>query len=220
MLSVATDIGSVPQLALLIAIAIGLVAGAPGVRVFSEELLLHRREAEAGHSRLAYFLAKMLSSIPRMIIGCLHFTTILLILAVPIIDWGLAFVANLMYFYCVYGLASVVSMLIRREDAPLFATMIALIAGILSGAAPTLADVRSWNLEWLWRSSPGVWLAELYFGEMISPSEYLYDIKLAADATGFHLSRGWYNVLILLAIGTAYRLIAYVGLFAGKRLRL
>ena len=219
-LSVATDIASVPQLALLIAIAIGLVAGAPGVRVFSEELLLHRREAEAGHSRLAYFLAKMISSLPRMVVGCLHFSTILLILAVPIIDWGLAFVANLMYFYCVYGLASLVSMLVRREDAPLFATMIALIAGILSGAAPTLADVRGWGLEWLWRSSPGVWLAELYFGEMISPFQYLYDIHLAADATGFHLGGGWYNVLILLAIGTAYRLLAYIGLFAGKRLRL
>lgn len=219
-LSVATDVMSVPQLALLIAIAIGLVAGAPGVRVFSEELLLHRREAEAGHSRLAYFLAKMLSSVPRMVLGCLHFSTILFILAVPIIDWGLAFVAHLMYFYCIYGLASLVSMLIRREDAPLFATMISLIAGILSGAAPTLADVRSWGMEWLWRSSPGVWLAELYFGEMISPFDYLYDINIAADATGFHLGRAWQNVLVLLGIGTAYRLLAYIGLFAGKRIRL
>ena len=150
-----------------------------------------------------------------MVLGCLHFSTILFILAVPIIDWGLAFVAHLMYFYCIYGLASLVSMLIRREDAPLFATMISLIAGILSGAAPTLADVRSWGMEWLWRSSPGVWLAE-----MISPFDYLYDINIAADATGFHLGRAWQNVLVLLGIGTAYRLLAYIGLFAGKRIRL
>ncbi|KAK7756234.1 hypothetical protein SLS62_001828 [Diatrype stigma] len=219
-LSVATDLLSVPQLALLVAIAIGLVAGAPGVRVFSEELLLHRREAEAGHSRLAYFVAKTVSAVPRMAVACLHFSTILLLFAVPVLGWGIAFVTNLLYFYCVYGLASCVSMIIRREDAPLFATMLALIAGIMCGAAPTLADVRSWGIVWLWRASPGVWLAELYFGEMVVPFDYLYDIKLAADATGYHLGRGWYNVLVLFGIGSAYRFVAYILLFVGKRLRL
>ncbi len=219
-LSVATDISSVPQLAMLVAIAIGLAAAAPGVRVFSEELLLHRREAEAGHSRLAYFVAKTASALPRMAVTCLHFTTVLNLLAVPTIDWGLAFVANLLYFYCVYGLAACVSMLVRREDAPLFATMLALIAGIMSGSAPRLASVRSWGLAWLWRASPGVWLAELYFSEMISPSAYLYEVDLAAEGIGFDLGRSWENVLMLLAIGSAYRLLAYVLLFAGKRLRL
>ncbi|RYP70979.1 hypothetical protein DL771_005074 [Monosporascus sp. 5C6A] len=219
-LSIATDLQSVPQLALLVAIAIGLVSAAPGVKVFSEEMLLHRRESEAGHSRLAYFVAKTLSVAPRLAIVCLHFTTLLLLLAVPIIDWNLAFIANLMYFYCVYGLASCVSMVVRREDAPLLSTMVALIVGILCGAAPTLSNVRSWGMEWLWRASPGVWLAELYFGQMVSPFGYLYNIEIASQATGFSLEGIWSNVLVLLAIGTAYRLLAYVLLFAGKRLRL
>lgn len=219
-LSVATDLLSVPQLALLVAIAIGLVAGAPGVRVFSEELLLQRRESEAGHSRLAYYTAKTASAVPRMAVACLHFSTILMLFAVPVLAWGLAFVTNLMYFYCIYGLASCVSMMIRREDAPLFATMLALIAGIMCGAAPSLADVRSWGVVWLWRASPAVWLAELYFGEMITPFGYLYDIDLAAEATGYHLGRGWINVLVLFGIGSAYRFLAYILLFVGKRLRL
>jgi len=108
-LSVATDYQSVPQLALLMAIAIGLVSGAPGVKVFSEEMLLYRREAEAGHSRIAYFLAKNLSVLPRMVFACLHFSTLILVLTTPVIPWGIAFITNLVYFYSIYGLASAVS---------------------------------------------------------------------------------------------------------------
>lgn len=219
-LSLSTDFKSVPELALLTCIAIGLVAGAPGVKIFSEEMLLHRREAEAGHSRLAYFLAKIVSAFPRMIVGCLHFTALLLLLATPVISTFLAFLANMLYFYCIYGLAAFISMIAKREDAPLFATMISLIVGILSGAAPPLAKVKQWGVEWLWRASPGVWLAEIYFGQIVEPARYLYNVDMASQATGFHLNWLWRNMLILLGIGTIYRLLAFVGLFAGQRLRL
>lgn len=211
-LSTATDISSAPEFALLIAIAIGLVAAAPGVKAFSEEMLLQRREAEAGHSRVAYFVAKVFSLIPRMILGCFHFTTPLLLLSVPIINWGTAFVANLLYFYCIYGLASIVSAIARREDAPLFATMVSLIVGILSGAAPTLAKVKDWHMGWLWRASPGVWLAELYFGRLVTPLAYLYDLDLASQDTGYHISWLGRNLGVLVLIGTVYRVIAFCGM--------
>lgn len=219
-LSTATDFRSVPELALLTAIAIGLVSGAPGVKVFSEELLLHRREAEAGHSRFAYFAAKNLAVAPRMIMGCLHFTVPCLLLATPIIKWWVSFSANLCYFYCIYGLASCISMIVRREDAPLFATMISLIVGILSGAAPPLSTVQGWHLEWLWRASPGTWLAEIYFGQMVSPFTYLYQVDLAAAATGYHLDWLVRNMGILLGIGSFYRILAFVGLISGGRVRI
>jgi ABC-type multidrug transport system ATPase subunit len=211
-LSLATDIDSAPELALLIAIAIGLVAAAPGVKSFSEEMLLQRREAEAGHSRIAYFIAKVLSLVPRMILGCLHFTVPLLLLSVPIINWSIAFLTNLLYFYCIYGLASIVSAVARREDAPLFATMVSLIVGILSGSSPSMAKVKHWHLEWAWRASPGVWLAEIYFGRLVSPSAHLYDVDLASQLTGFHLNWLWGNMAILLLIGTLYRVIAFAGM--------
>ncbi|KAK4183830.1 hypothetical protein QBC35DRAFT_442609 [Podospora australis] len=219
-LSTAADFKSAPEIALLTAIAIGLVAAAPGVKVFSEEMLLHRREAEAGHSRVAYFLAKSISVLPRMTMACLHFTVPLLLLSVPIIPWGVSFLTNLLYFYCIFGLASCISMVVKREDAPLFATMIALITGILSGAAPPLSNVRNWNMVWLWRASPGVWLAEIYFGQLVAPLGYLYDTQMAAHNTGFNLDRLYYNVGILLAIGTIYRVLALIGLFAGKKWRI
>ncbi|KAI3321370.1 hypothetical protein HD806DRAFT_546726 [Xylariaceae sp. AK1471] len=218
-LSIATDLESVPEFALLTAIAIGLVSGAPGVKVFSEEMLLHRREAEAGHSRVAYFLAKNLSVLPRMLFACLHFSTLILVLTAPVVPWGIAFVTNLVYFYCIYGLASVISMIVKREDAPLFATMISLIVGILSGAAPPLSKVKEWHVEVIWRLSPGTWLAEIYFGQLVEPFRYLYNVDLAARITGFNLHALGVNLLVLVAIGTIYRLVAFLGLLVGTRLR-
>ncbi|KUI57529.1 hypothetical protein VP1G_04850 [Cytospora mali] len=219
-LSTAVDISSAPQLSLLTGVAIGLISSAPGVRMFSEEMLLHRREAEAGHSRLAYFMAKVICVFPRMLIACMHFTTLLLLLASPVIPWSLAFVANLAYFWCIYGMASMISMVAKREDAPLLATMASLILAILCGAAPSLTQVAKWHLLWLWRMSPGVWLNELYFGELVRPFAYLYQTDLAAKATGFALNWTWRNFGVLLGIGVIYRLIAYVGLFLGMKLRI
>ncbi|ROW02020.1 hypothetical protein VPNG_07633 [Cytospora leucostoma] len=219
-LSAAVDLSSAPQLSLLTGVAIGVISSAPGVRMFSEEMLLHRREAEAGHSRLAYFAAKVACVLPRMLVACMHFSTIVLVISKPVIPWGVAFLANLAYFWCIYGMAAMVSMVARREDAPLLATMASLILGILCGAAPSLAKVAQWHFTWLWRMSPGVWLAEIYFGELVRPFDYLYQTDVAAKALGFKLDWTWQNMGVLVAIGVAYRLIAFVGLFLGMKLRI
>ncbi|TQW10400.1 ABC transporter [Cordyceps javanica] len=142
-----------------------------------------------------------------------------MLLATPKIPWGFAFLANVFYFYCIYGLSSCVSMVVGREDAPLLATMISLIVGILSGSAPPLSSAKKWHLEWLWRASPGTWLAELCFGQLVGPLRYLYSVDLASKATDFHLSFLWRNMAILVGIGTIYRIAAYVGLVFGHRLR-
>ncbi|VUC28975.1 unnamed protein product [Clonostachys rosea] len=219
MLSTSTDYIAAPQFALLVAIAIGLVSAAPGVKIFSEELLVQNREAEAGHSRVSYFLAKVLCVFPRMVFACLHFSVPLLLLAMPVINWGVAFMANLLYVFCIYGLATIVSMICKREEAPLLSAMLSLILGILSGAAPPLRSVKGWHMEWLWRASPGTWLAEVYFGQLVGPYEYLYNIDTAAGMTGFHLGWLWRNMLILFGIGIGYRVIAFVFLCFGHRLR-
>lgn len=219
-LSPAVDVASAPQLSMLTGVAVGLISSAPGVRVFSEEILMQRREADAGHSQVAYFVAKSLATLPRMLCACLHFTVLLLFLGRLIVPWGVAFAANLSYFWCIYGVAGLISMLARREDAPLLATMVSLILGILCGAAPNLAQVAKWKLVWLWRMSPGVWLTEMYFGELVRPTEYLYQTQLAAEAMGLSLHSTARNLGVLLALGVAYRLMAYVALLYARKVRI
>lgn len=216
--STATDYKSVSQLALLICIAVGLVASSPAVKVFAEEKLIYRREAEAGHSRLAYYLAKVVATLPRILLGCLHFTVLVQLLGVPLISFADAFAATLLYYWCVYGFASIVAMLVRRDDAPLLAVMASLIIAVLSGAAPPMRSVKSWHLEWLWRTSPGTWIVEAYWDRNVAPLAYLYDVPTASEGTGLTTGRFGLDCAVLFVLGFVYRIVAFGGLVVSPRL--
>ena len=209
LLSSSADYGSVPEMSLLVGLATGIIASSPGVKIFGEEQLMYAREASSGHNRFAYYLGKVLSTLPRMIIPNLHFTMVFMYLATPRISWGAAFTANLLYFYCIYGLASCVSMVTRREDGPLIATVTSLIVGMISGVKPSLRTVAGWHMTWLWKASPGTWLSEAYFTENVTPYRYLYQIDLAASGTGYTLGRFGLDLATLFLLGTMYRVIAF-----------
>ena len=210
LLSSSIDYSSVLQMSLLVGLAIGLTASAPGVKIFGEERLVYWREAAAGHNRFAYYTGKTLSTFPRMLLANLHFSTFFLLLATPRISWGAAFIINLAYFYCIYGLASIVGMITRREDGPLLATVASLIVGVISGMSPTLVTVAGWHMSWLWRASPGTWLTEGYFDKNVRPWGYLYQIEDAEMYIGFRVGRFWMDLGILFVLGTVYRILAFV----------
>ncbi|KAL8716239.1 MAG: hypothetical protein Q9220_000144 [cf. Caloplaca sp. 1 TL-2023] len=209
-LSSSIDYSSVAQMALLVGIAIGLIASSPGVKIFGEEKLVYWREASSGHNRFAYYLGKVLSTVPRMMVACLHFTATFMVLSTPRIDWGSAFLANLLYFYAIYGLASILSMCTRREDGPLLAVMASLIVGVLNGMSPNLRVVSGWHMTWFWRALPGTWLAEAYFEKNVGPLAYLYSIDNASRGVGYRLGKYGWDVCVLGIIGTVYRVIAFL----------
>ena len=211
-ISSATDFSSVPQMSLLVGVAIGLTAAAPGVRVFGEEKLIYYRETASGHNRFAYYIGKVASTLPRMVLANLHFTTMFLLLSTPRISYGSAFIANFLYFYCIYGLASIISVLTKREDGPLLAVMTSLIVSVLNGMSPRLAQVNQWHLKWLWQLIPGTWLAEAYFSENVIPWRYLYVLEGVQEAVGYTLERFGMDLAMLFALGTAYRVLAFLAL--------
>ncbi|KAL5435564.1 hypothetical protein PMIN05_007233 [Paraphaeosphaeria minitans] len=219
MVSRATNYTSAPQLGLLGSMAIGLAASAPAVKVFGEEKLIFNREASSGHSMSAYYVGKMVSVLPRLFIAALHFSVAMGILATPLMSWVDMFVANLLYFFCVYGLASCIGMVVKREDGPLLAVMASLIIGILGGVAPPLSKVKQWNIEFLWRMSPGVWFTESYFSQCLLPLNYLYMLDQAQAVTGFNLGKFSLDMGVLVALGVVYRVIAFVLLVTVQRKR-
>jgi len=184
-LSSGVDYSSTPQIGLLGAMAIGLAASAPGFWVFGEEKQMYYRETASGHSRSAYYIGKLLSTILRIALSSLHFTVFLGILATPLISFTNMYFANLAYFFDIYGLASVVSMVVKREDGPLVAVLASLIIGVLGGVAPPLSKVKQWHMEWFWRLSPGVWFTEAYWTKNTTPMAHLYEIELASKSVGF-----------------------------------
>ncbi|KIV78510.1 hypothetical protein, variant [Exophiala sideris] len=216
-LSSAVDYQSAIQIGLLGGLAIGLAASAAGVKVFGDEKLTYWREAAAGHNRYAYYIGKVLSTLIRMTLSCLHFSVCLGVLATPLMSFGSIFAANLLYFYCIYGFSSCISMVTKREDGPLLAVMGSLIIGILGGVAPPLSKVRTWHMEWLWRMSPGTWFTEIWFTRNVAPLKYLYILDLASAATGFKFHQSTLDMCVLFLIGTIYRLAACALLVLVKR---
>lgn len=138
-----------PSLGTYIAIAIG-VSGAPaGVQTFNEERQMYFREAAAGHSRLAYFLAKNVSVLPRIALAGLHFAGLFAVFAHMVTPFDTLYLIVSLMYLCVYGLSSAMGMLVARENAPLLAVVIAIVAGTLSGFGPSVLQAKEWNIEYL-----------------------------------------------------------------------
>ncbi|KAH8195391.1 hypothetical protein TruAng_010448 [Truncatella angustata] len=203
---------------------------------------VYQREASAGHSRLAYYLGKTISAIPRIAISAMHFTAFYCILATPWMSFWKIYLTNLLYFYCkisisfyysmmpcresftddanlqgIYGLASAVSMMVRREDGPLLAMIVSLIIGVFGGYGPPLYNVKEWHLEWFWRLCPGIWFTEAYFDQHLARVVHLYDLDAAANWTGYVRGRFSIDITLLFIIGTVYRMAAYGGLIFFNR---
>ncbi|KAI1498093.1 hypothetical protein F5X99DRAFT_420821 [Biscogniauxia marginata] len=211
-LSSALDYTTVSEIGLLCSTAIALAAAAPGVKVFGEEKQVYWRESSAGHSRLAYCLGKTLSAIPRLAISAMHFTTFYCILATPWMPFWKIYLANVLYFYCIHGLALAVSMTVRREDGPLLAMIVSLFINIFGGYGPPLYNVKEWHLEWFWRLCPGIWFTEAYFDQHLARVGHLYDLEAAASWTGYVRGRFAADITLLFIIGTIYHMAAFTGL--------
>ncbi|RMY05184.1 hypothetical protein D0866_15234 [Hortaea werneckii] len=190
LLGSAADYISIPQLGLLAGMSIGLSASAPGYWVLGSGQEVARRERRAGHSVVAEFMGRQIGVLPRLVGSSLHFSVLLDLLASPRMGWGRMWMVNLGYFWCIYGLAGVVSVGVRKpEDGPLVAVLGSLVIGVLGGVAPPLSRVKEWGVEWFWRLSPGVWFAEAYFTENLVPLGFLYRVDLASRTVGYTLGR-------------------------------
>jgi len=96
---------------------------------------------------LAYYLGKTISSFYRIVLASLHFSGIYYVLAIPVTSFlGYFWLFTLMYFG-VYGMSTCVAMLVRRENAALLATVVALFA---SGK---YLVISSFSNCWLWYHS-------------------------------------------------------------------
>jgi hypothetical protein len=66
------------------------------------------------------------------------------ILATPLSAYHSVFAVVFLFFFCVYGLAAVVSMLVRRENASLLGVVVCLFAAVFNGFGPSLHDAHKW----------------------------------------------------------------------------
>ncbi|KAJ3149950.1 hypothetical protein HDU89_003406 [Geranomyces variabilis] len=215
------DLSYTPALlGLLIGIIVALAAGPAGVKIFSEEKSVYWREAAAGHSPLAYYLGKTIASFPRLLLSALHFAAIFAFISTPLIDFSAVYAITLLVFWGVYGLATIVSMLVRRENASLLAVVCALFAAIFCGYGPTLANAKQWGVMFIWEMSFNKWAAEALYSRYMSTFSHVYFVQGSADLYGFTLNQEARDLWLMFLIGVIHRVIAFgclIGLNRAKQ---
>ncbi|KAI8847582.1 hypothetical protein BC829DRAFT_490653 [Chytridium lagenaria] len=195
---------------MLVGIAIALAAGPAGVNVFGEEKPIYWREAASGHNRFSYYLGKNLSVISRIIISSIHFTAIFLFLAKPAIPVELQFLLVLLNFFCVYGVASIISMLVRREKSALVAVIVGLFMAVFCGFGLDLETAAEGGYLWIFSLGANRWAAEAQYWLWIKNYSNIYDLRPALSYGGYEANKVTRNLCAMLGLGIAYRVVAFV----------
>ncbi|KAJ3266288.1 hypothetical protein HDU77_001777 [Chytriomyces hyalinus] len=195
---------------MLIGISISLAATPSGVKVFSEEKAVYLREAEAGHNSTAYFIGKNISTTYRVLLSSAHFVAIFYYLSQPPIDLGIEYVLIFLNFLGAYGLGMIVSMLVRRENAPLLAVTTALISEVLCGFGPTLKFASKNGIMFLYDIGVNRWMAEAQYALWVEAFSNIADLPIAGNAFGYVFGKTGFNIGIMVVVCVAYRVVTYL----------
>ncbi|KAJ3039199.1 hypothetical protein HDV00_012522 [Rhizophlyctis rosea] len=200
----------IPLLGLLIGMIVSLAGAPAGVKVFSEERPIYFREVASGHNPLSYYLGKTLGALYRFTFSSLHFTAMYVLLAKPQAPFSRQFVVVFLLFYGVYGLSAIVSMVTKRGNANLVAVISCLFAAIFCGFGPNLKQARRWGVDFIWAISYNRWASEAIFSDYLRLYWGIYDIESVADSTGYTLGRFGHDMGMMVLLGAAWRVIAFL----------
>ncbi|KAJ3232663.1 hypothetical protein HDU81_002813 [Chytriomyces hyalinus] len=204
----------------LMGVTIGLSGAPSAVKVFGEEKTVFWREAAAGHSSLAYYLAKNIATIFRQALTALHFTGCFLYFAKPNIDPFIMFLIVLLQFWGVYGIACIVSLIVRRENASILSVVICLVLSVLCGYGPTLTDASQHGYGFLNEISFNKWASEAFYSSCITVYRGVFDVDLMTRSWGYTLDRVGLDLVMCFLIGLGLRVLGYlllIGLHRDKQ---
>ncbi|KAI8614740.1 hypothetical protein BC830DRAFT_1257030 [Chytriomyces sp. MP71] len=194
---------------MLIGITIALASAPSAVKVFSEEIPMYLREAEAGHNSTAYFIGKNLGSLYRILLASAHFAGCYILLAQPPIGSGNQWLLIFLNIFGVYGQAQIVSMLVKRENAALLAVIPTLLSEVFCGFGPSIPAADSGHYGFILGMGVNRWMAEAQFFLWAEPYADTIDLTDAANYSGYENGHTLRNMLIMVALALSYRLVAY-----------
>jgi hypothetical protein len=102
-------------------------------------------------------------------------------------------------------------MILKREDAPLLAVVVSLFAAVFGGYVQSLP-------EFLKKISYAYWASEAMYDQNVTPFRGIYQVdEIDAPLWGYKLDNFGVDMVVIAAIGTAYRVGAYILMIALNR---
>ena len=202
-----------PSLGLYINIAIGVAGSPAAVRTFGEERDVFLREHSGGHNLYAYFAAKNVSVLYRQSLAALHFAGTFAYIAKPTAPFAFMLAMVLGIFFGVYGLSTLMSMLVDRANAALLGTIASLVIACMCGFGPNLKQGREWGIIVVQDLSYSRWANELFLHAETLPYRDLFLAEeITADIFGYGINRPALDIGMMLLLGLLLRLLALGGL--------
>lgn len=209
-ISASPRITTMPEMCLFITASVAISGCPAAVLTFGEEKPVYWREAGSGHSRIAYFLGKVLSTIPRLLLGSLHYTAFFHLLAHSPLPLSDLYPLVLLQYFCVYGASEAISLAFSRSNGTLIASIATLIVAVFNGYGPSYTDAQKWHLSWFWDMCYTRWFTEAFISAYTLPYRDLYDVEGSMAVLGYTLDRFIMNMCLPFVIGIILRIIGFM----------
>ena len=180
----------VPLYALMLSISIALVSASAAARLLSDERLVFKREFNAGHSVFAYFIGKNAIAIYRIALLALHYSAFIQLMTKPYASYGATYACIFGWYFGVWGIGQVVSLLSKKENASLSSILAALLFSVFTGMGPTLNS----SLGGVISITYSRWIAEAVFTQEIQPYTDVYLTNISSTIYGYTLGRFSYDI--------------------------
>ncbi|KAJ3324504.1 hypothetical protein HDV06_006915 [Boothiomyces sp. JEL0866] len=195
-----------------IGLAICIAAGPAGVNIFGPESIVYYREAASGHNRLAYYLAKTVASFPRIMLSSLHMIGIFYFYIAPATSFVYMYFMIMLTYFGIYGLATIISVTQKRESQAILSTLAGFIPAFFSGRDPRIPGANIF-VQFMLSISYNRWGTELFYSGEVSPMRNIYQVdQISQPIFGYTLGREVFDLMMMLIIGIALRLIGYIAI--------
>jgi hypothetical protein len=112
-------------------------------------------------------------------------------------------------FFGVYGLSTLMSLLVDRANAALLGTIASLVVACMCGFGPNLVQGREWGIIVVQDLSYSRWANELFLhGETLHYRDLFMAEEVTASIFGYTLGRPMLDVVAMALIGILLRLVA------------
>lgn len=198
----------------LTCMAIGMTGVTAALRVFGNEQIVYWREASAGMSTSAYFLAKNISHIFFILLSPLLYLA-------PFLTFVSARASFLSYYrvlvvlqFATTGLGYLVSIVVPGGLAQLAGVVVVLVFSMFGGSRPTLVQIKSMFvlLQAMPYASYIRWAQEALYLEEIREWGQVVNIQPSLNLFDYHLDDYQLCMVLTLVFGVIFRVLALVAM--------
>jgi hypothetical protein len=126
----------------------------------------------------------------------------------PVISFEKMYLIVFLQVFGVYGIAAIVSLVLRRENQAVLATLIGFTPATFCGYGPSLLDAKG-KYGFIMDLSYTRWGNEAFYTEELTPFRGIYQVdQISATTLGYTLDRVMFDFVMMFVLGCGLRVIS------------